>query len=340
MTAILLALLFMAGDNPAPAKGSLCYSGTKTECIATVGTALEVSAAETARRFVWTSADGTRFIVGELPAKATTIDLADKNLRETTFSVQGSRLRGWPADVRVVLAQGKVRDWSWTIPSKAAVKPLTVLAQPGAYLYTISADHHAASRARVLLEKPVALGATVLRPLPNVTGRVMRANEEKKLIAVQGAQIQSSDGKVLGSSDEQGAFHFELGEPLPSRLMILHPGLGTRLLTLRIGPEIDLGTITLESGVSVHFTIDRPQSLLSQTLNVVLRSSEWEDNEHIPIGREELKGQQRDVSFSDVSPGRYFVTVIGNGPGQRLMESFEVATEDVHRTISIPSFPA
>jgi len=69
-------------------KGTVCFG---TECTAVTGAVFDVKAADVERRFVWTSSAGTTFVLGTLPANATSIDLDAKDADNVTLDLKGAR---------------------------------------------------------------------------------------------------------------------------------------------------------------------------------------------------------------------------------------------------------
>src|SRR5437660_164099 len=144
MRKLLLLLLLSAASLFAdePEKGTICFG---TDCTPATGTAFEVKPADVERRFVWTSADGSSFILGTLAAKATAVDLQQKDAHNVTISVRGDAQRGWPMETRFSISAGKDSGWRWSVPAKVmAAKPVSIRLLPGSYLMQIGAEHHKA----------------------------------------------------------------------------------------------------------------------------------------------------------------------------------------------------
>jgi hypothetical protein len=71
---LLLALFFMTADA-APLAGTLCFD-EGCECVATIGTTIDVAEQDAQRAYTWTSEDGRTVVVGELQPDMGQIDLA------------------------------------------------------------------------------------------------------------------------------------------------------------------------------------------------------------------------------------------------------------------------
>src|SRR2546423_10167767 len=96
-----------------PEKGTICFG---TDCTPATGTAFDVKPADVERRFVWTSADGSKFVLGTLPAKAASVDLQQKDAHDVTLSVRGDLQRGWPVETRLAVMARKDNRWHWEVP--------------------------------------------------------------------------------------------------------------------------------------------------------------------------------------------------------------------------------
>src|SRR4051794_8190495 len=109
----LLLLLFLTTTSllaDEPEKGTICFG---TDCAPATGTTFDVKPADVERRFVWTSSDGSRFILGTLPAKATSVDLKQKDAYNVTLSIRGDVQRGWPVETRFAIIAGGKRGGGW-----------------------------------------------------------------------------------------------------------------------------------------------------------------------------------------------------------------------------------
>ena len=68
-------------------------------------------------------------------------------------------------------------------------------------------------------------------------------DQKPRETAVAGAQLARGNGKLLTSTNEQGAFRAELAEPVTDEpetkeIMIMSPGFGTRVVRLNtVSPE-------------------------------------------------------------------------------------------------------
>ncbi|HEV7487149.1 MAG TPA: hypothetical protein VGQ65_15835 [Thermoanaerobaculia bacterium] len=340
----LLFLLFLTATPllaADPEKGTICFG---TDCSSTTGTSFDVKPADVERRFVWTGADGSSFILGTLAAKATSVDLQQKDARNVTLSVRGDVQRGWPVETRFAIAMGKDSGWRWDVPSKVIAKPISIRLLPGAYAMQIAAGHHKPDRRPIKIAAADLPLQVILAPLPAVTGRVVTMkksgdDKEPKETPVAGAQIARSDAKVLGSTNEQGAFRIELTDPRTEELVISSPGLGTRLLPLHItSVDTDLGLLRLSSGVKLTVHIARADSVRSKPLHVQLSEASPGQYENTNITTRELKARDDDLVFADLSDGEYYVTLSGDSPLEKLTTVIPIKAEDVSKEIRLRPF--
>lgn len=335
---LLSAATLFAAD---PEKGTICFG---TDCTPTTGTAFDVKPADAERRFVWTSADGSRFVLGTLPAKAASIDLQQKDAHTVTLSVRGDVQRGWPVDTRFSIAAGKDSGWRWDVPAKVMAKPVSVRVPRGGYSMQIAAAHHKMERRPLKIDAADLPLQVVLAPLPAVTGRVVTLkkigdDKEPKEVAVAAAQLADSEAKILGATNEQGAFRIELPDARTEELVVSSPGLGNRVVPLHIlTPDTDLGVIRLSSGVKLAIHIARADSVRSKPLHAKLTEASKTQYENTNIASRELKAGEDDLVFADLSEGEYYLTLSGDGPLEKLTTVIPIKAEDVSKEIRLTPF--
>jgi hypothetical protein len=329
LLSLLVAVALIAQE---PRKGTICFG---TDCSPTSGTTFNVKPADAERRFVWTAADGASFVLGTLAAKATSIDVAPKDAYDVTFSVRGDARRGWPVETRIGVFEGKDRGWSWKVPAKLAGKPLTIRLPRGMYGLQFAADHHHTDRRQLRVSADVALRDVILPPLPVVTGHVVTM----KQAAVAGAQLVGSDGKVLATTNEQGAFRVELPEPVTKEIVILSSGHGTRTVPLTgLSAETDLGVIELGAGVKLTVHVDRAASLKSKTLQVKLAEKSATQWENTSIASRELKPGETELVFPDLSEGDYYLTFSGDSALEHQTSEVHLKAADVTTDVHLVPF--
>src|SRR4051812_42270431 len=115
-------------------KGTICFG---TDCAPATGTTFDVKPADVERRFVWTSSDGSRFILGTLPAKATSVDLQQKDAHNVTLSVRGDVQRGWPVETRFAIMAGEGSGGGWEGPAGGVGEPGSIRMGPGGFLFEV-----------------------------------------------------------------------------------------------------------------------------------------------------------------------------------------------------------
>jgi hypothetical protein len=335
----LLALLFtlsalQAGEVNTE-KGTLCLlHKNDQQCTATEGLTVPVVPAETSRAFVWASADGSRLLLGTIAAKASTVSLDEKPRSNVALAISGDRKRGWPLDARLTFA-AKGQEWSFPLKTKVVAKLRNVRLPPASsYLLTIAADHHFIAKRTMKAQKDVALGEIVLKPLPLIFGRVVTMKDEP----IAGVQIVRPEGKIQTTTNEQGQFRSELAEPIPDEVLVTQANFASVLLPLvQLSAEADLGTIHLGTGFKLALRLVRPD-VENLPLRVGLLRETPEKNEPSPIAQRELREKDDQVSFPDLSAGKYVVVIEGKEPLQRLSKEFEMKDADREEEIRIAPF--
>lgn len=344
MRKLFLLLLLSASSLTAdePRKGTICFA--LTDCAPVTGSAFEVKPADLDRRFVWMSNDASSVVLGRLAAKAVSVDLDSKDARNVTLSVRGDARRGWPLETRFVITESKDRLWRWSVPAKLIGRTMSIRVPTGSYSMVIGAEHHKADRRPLRVANDVALREITLAPIPVVTGRVVTMkktgdDKEPKETPVAGAQLARSDGKILGSANEQGAFRVELTEPLTKEMVIMSSGLGNRVVPLNIiAADTDLGVITLSGGVKLTAHVDRADSVKAKTLHATLTEASKTQYENTSVATRELKAGDDVLVFSDLSEGEYYLTLNGDGALEHLTTVIPIKTEDVSSEIHLSPF--
>jgi hypothetical protein len=341
---LLCAGSLIAGETP---KGTICFG---TDCTPASESTFEVKPADVERRFVWMSNDASNIMLGTLAAKAVSVDLDPKDAATVTLSVRGNAQRGWPLETRFGIVESKDRQWRWSVPAKLIGEPMSIRVKPGTYTMLIGAEHHKGERRQLKVDaKGLALHEITLAPLSAVTGRVVTMkktgdDKEPKETPVAGAQLARSDGKILGSTNEQGAFRVELiepiaKEPIAKELVFIAPGLGNRVVPLNIlAPDTDLDVISLSSGVKLTVHIARADSVKSKRLHVKLTEPSKTEYENTSIATRDLNAGDDDIVFPDLSAGEYFLTLVGDGVLEKLTTTIPIRTEDVSKEIRLSPF--
>jgi hypothetical protein len=317
--------------------GTLCFVAPKEKpkCSSADGPKVAIAPADVERTFVWSSSDGKNVVAGVAAAKSESIDLADKSLKTVTLSVRGSKLRGWPADLRVMLAGPNKRAWGWEIAAKRVESLATLRVAPAAYTLMLSADRHLVERRRVDAQNEVALKEIVLKPVPAAHGRVVSAKEE----AISSATIALPNGDVIANTNEQGGFEVELKEPLPENLVVRAPGYGTKFVPLQTAnAEQDLGAIKLETGRKLTLRIERPVGESFPVKVLVERNLVSRFVRKATVAERTLEGDADTVVIPDLGATEYEVTLRGQEPLERVKLRVAVEESDVEKTVKIEPF--
>lgn len=336
MTSLLLSLvLFSAAVQAVPAeKGTLCIlEKDGQQCSAVEGKTVAVAATDAARRFVWSSADGKRMLLGVIPPRATAISIEEKGLSQAALGIDGDRRRGWPAAAHVTLQNGG-EEWAFPIDAKVVGKLRAVQLPAGTYRMRIAAEHHITDERKLDATKDVTVGQISLEPLPVISGRVLNTKEEP----IARAQILRPDGVVQAIADEQGQFRTELAEPLPGEVVIVQTGFASALLSLlNLSGDVDLGVIHLGTGRNVTLRLVYPDEDVLP-LRVHLMREQAQKYAPTPIAARTIEEKQDVISFRDVSAGSYVVLLEGQEPLERLSKKLEVEESDVEAEIRIAPF--
>lgn len=337
---LILALLLMTVDA-SPLAGTLCFDDGR-ECVATSGTTIDVVKKDAHRAYTWTSEDGRTVVVGELEPDIARIDLAlpsspgdtDPGRPAVRLSVRGDTGRGWPADVGFTLAQSKEKRWKWTLPAGSTQGEMTVHLPAGEYRMWVEAERHLSASRQLQVNEDLALGQITLDPLPSISGRVMKLDEDR-IVPVAGAEIVLPDGKLAVAANEQGVFRVELLQPVPEEIRVTSPGLGTRVVPLeRLGSENDLGEVRLEAGVTLRLDLDRSGEARDETIRVHLMRK-GARYEHSPVTSREVPSDQKSIELADLSAGDYLVLFEGDHELERLVVPVEIGAADVTTRIEI-----
>ncbi|HSY47956.1 MAG TPA: carboxypeptidase-like regulatory domain-containing protein [Thermoanaerobaculia bacterium] len=333
--ALLLTLVTLqAGEANAEQKGTLCVlHKNDQQCTSTEGLTVPVVPAEISREFVWASADGSRLFLGTIAEKAATVSIDEKSRSNITLAIVGDRRRGWPLDARLTFAT-KEQEWMFPLSTKVVGKLRSVRLPPASYLMTIAAEHHLIAKRTLNAKKDIALGEIALKPLPLISGRVVTMKDEP----LAGVQIVRPDGKIQTTTNEQGQFRTELAEPIPEEVLITQAHFASTLLPLvNVSGEIDLGTIHLGAGFKLTLRLVRPD-VENLPLHVRLLRETPEKNEPSPIAQRELPEKEDQVSFPDLSAGKYVVVIEGKEPLQRLSKEIEIKDADLDEEMRIAPF--
>lgn len=334
LLALLLTLVALQAGEVNAEKGTLCVlHKNDQQCTGTAGMTLPVVPAEISRAFVWASADGSRLLLGTIAAKASTVSIEEKSRANVTLSIAGDRKRGWPLDARLTFT-AKEHEWAFPLSTKVVAKLRSIRLPPSSYLMTIAAEHHLIAKRTLNAQKDIALGEIVLKPLPLIFGRVVNMKDEP----IAGVQLVRPDGKIQTTTNEQGQFRTELAEPIPDEVLVTQAHFASALLPLvNVSGEIDLGTIHLGTGFKLTLRLVRPD-VENLPLRVRLLRETPEKNEPSPIAQRELPEKDDQISFPDLSAGKYVVVIEGKEPLQRLSKEIEIKDADREEEIHVAPF--
>jgi hypothetical protein len=317
--------------------GTLCFVAPKEKpkCSSADGPKVAIAPADVERTFVWTSSDGKNVVAGVAAPKSESLDLGDKALKSVTLSVRGSKLRGWPSDLRVLLTDPKKHAWGWEIAAKRVESLASLRVAPSQYALTLIADRHLIERRRVDAQNDVALKEIALKPVPAAHGRVVSAKDE----AISTATIALPNGDVIANANEQGAFEVELKEPLPENLVVRAPGYGTKFVPLQTtNADADLGAIKLETGHKLTLRIERPSGKSFPVKVLIERNLVSRFVRKATVAERTLEGDADTVVIPDLGASDYEVTVRGKEPLERMKLRVAVEETDVEKTVKIEPF--
>jgi hypothetical protein len=336
-TVMLIALATSAdADETGAFKGALCFVAEKhaPNCRSVEANSIQVAGADVQRAFVWSSADAKRLVFGVLPPKGESVDLLDKALRDVTLRIRGDRLHGWPEDVQIHVRDANKKEWKWRVPAKSADSLAELRLPAGKYTIVFSADHHLKEERQIDLSKNTALREVLLRPMPVIAGRVLTMKDQP----IANAELTRSDGTRIASSDEQGNFRGEVGEPLPDTVLVQKSGFGSRLLPLRLAEgDANLGTIRLGTGIKLSLHIQKPEGS-HEVLSVGLQRRTESNYTYTQVALKELAADNEELVFEDLSGGDYSVIIRGKNPLETLTTDVKLDASDVQREIKIEPY--
>lgn len=325
-----------AGDDATALKGLLCFVAAKRapDCRSAGGKSIPVAASDVERMFVWSNADGKQLVFGVLPPKSESVDLMDKTLRDVTLTIRGDRRHGWPEDVQIHVTDANKKEWRWTVPVKSAGSLAQLRFPAGKYTIVFSADHHLSEARRIDVLKNTALREVLLRPMPVIGGRVLTMKDQP----IANAQIIHADGRVIATTDEQGNFRGEAGEPLPDTVLVEKGGFGSSQIPLQLAEgDADLGTIRLGAGVKLSLHIERPEGN-HDAMRVGLQRKTDFKYQYTPIASKELAADDDRLVFEDLSKGEFFVVIEGKTALEKLTAEVRLDASDAQKDIKIEPY--
>ena len=331
---LVIAPLLAAED---PLKGTFCLvaKGVPPKCQPLTGDVATVVRSEKAQPFVWSSSDGKSIVAGVVAPKLESVRLRDEALRPVTLSLRGDRRHGWPADVRVRVAQVMGSEWMFTIPAKSAEILAQIRVPEGKYTLLFGADHHRTEERRFAPGKGgTSLKEVVLHPMPVISGRIVTSKDQP----IANAEVIRPDRKVIATSDEQGNFRGEAGEPPPESVFLSKPGFGSRNITLQPSSgDSELGMVRLVRGVEMTLRIVKPESLRDPLTVDLLLVTPFK-YQYTPVATKQLPEKQSTIVFDDLGKGTYLVVVSGKGPSEKVTEEIAVDEANFEKEIKIEPY--
>jgi hypothetical protein len=334
---LFVALLSAPVEKP-PLKGTLCLQGSKEPCKATVGATVEVETSDHERDYVWTSDDGSRIVLVEVPANRNTVDLGPASRIPVTLTLRGSTSRGWPSDTAFQVSRDRKPRWEWSVSPKQIGRLREIGFPSGRWSLTVTAPRHLILQRFLDVRAPVALASLDLEPLPAIRGRVVKV-QDQKIVPIAGARLIREDGKLVTHTTEDGSFAGELAEPLPDQILVLHPGFATTVVPLRnLEAENNLNDIKLDAGATLSLRVTRPDDALVKAVDVTLFSSATERYKPTRVATAELPADASELSFTDLATGPYLVFIEGSAPQEYLTEPVDVRDPETHIDVTIEPY--
>lgn len=310
---VLLASYLAAGST-AP-QGSLCFVDGDQPCTIVRRERVALEPRDFRREIVWVRGDGREVIVGSLPARARSMDLAAPAALVGSIALDDER---WPADVLVRLRSlATAGDRAWTVSGAAAEFNLSVPGvPPGDYELLVSAEHHASYAAPVrIAERVTKLDRIALRRFPVVSGQIVaRATGER----VAGARVILPEEQGETTSDSAGQFEFEIVGDWPDHLRVVHESYAMEIVPLpKFAADVFVGELALAAGATLRLSVRPPPET-----QAVVELSKLDGDEQRRVASREV--QSDPLVFSGLAVGRYRILVRGASPLERYGETVEV----------------
>ncbi|HEV2718846.1 MAG TPA: carboxypeptidase regulatory-like domain-containing protein [Thermoanaerobaculia bacterium] len=314
---VAVAALYGAGQ-----KSTLCIAGAP--CLSVAGHGADVTPADTDRPFTWTEAQG-KTTIGIVPAGAGHVSLeAPATIRLRLKSAAQDR---WPARMTLNIRDKQNHSWSLDLPARQGLSGLELRAPGGQYDVEVIADRHRREMRHVTFAASPTELSVVLKPLPQIAGRVVSTSGE----AIAGADLRVNEHAVA-VSDVAGRFSFDADpENWPEAVSIRAGGYGTRMLPIpRARIDTDLLDVVLGAGGSLRVSVERPPEIRSLRLAL----SKIGDGRRIQIDTRVMDSSS--TIFENIEAGSYLLLVSGEKPEERLGVPVTVkAAEDKPVKISV-----
>src|SRR5581483_10741046 len=241
---ILLAALALAIQGAAP-PSTFCI---EDRCQPVRSIPVTIAASETARNFVWISAELDQMIAGRIEPHATAVAFPDPSERHKLMPRLSDAAVKAKIDFELRCQEA---IWKWSIPRVPARRVELRHARTG-YTLRIASDGYER------LERPLRdadLGSLFLQKLPVLSGILTDATTATP---IGDAEVLLPEGKLLASTDGKGRFRSPVSGPWPLFVRVAATGYAPRTVALpKVAADTDL-SIRLSKGGSLTISLAAP----------------------------------------------------------------------------------
>lgn len=289
-----------------------------------------VAPADVARPLTWVAADGTKAVLGSVPANAESAEVTMAAGVVLVQAVAGEDDPLPPLTVSVSSRDNEAR-WSLSVRPDKDSHELRLFVSPGTYDVTLEAEERRVTpdeKVDVVVRADSPIEPPVWRLVPQLAGLVRRTDGEP----IEDAEIEDEEGELLAVSGFDGRFLVDEPAPDGSRLFVVRAaGYGSQYVY--VPPEAgEVGTIELHEGATVQLVVNHPTAL--EPLPIVVRvRPDARDAPGVLFRGEGTTGTR--MQITDLPPGEHLLYVDGPEPLQRYARKLEITGPDIEIAVSL-----
>lgn len=346
--AVALFVSLFAGTEAVRSSGLLCIGTTavtvrsgSAQCQAD-GDRVAITPADTTRSFARADYGGRRILLGELPARATSlVPPGTQPPVRLPLSVMTSEpidrtcdLAISPLDDAGTSSSGDTPKWTIEIPGKD-LRSRRELTFPRGH-YRIAVDCGSEFSAEPLIVDARQGGDEILPAvqlnvvaLPRISGRITPAE------STASALLQDEDGRLLGRPEPDGSFRIVVDpERWPRRVVVSASGYGSVVVPLPPAPAtMEVPDVELKKAGRVILAIPPAQLKALESVEVFQLRGKRERSPYRTMSKAALPDSELIV---EVAPGEYLFVLQGAQPLERFGATLEVgAGEELQLPVSL-----
>jgi hypothetical protein len=308
---VLLLVASIAAQERPKIEAILCAQSGRllSSCGPVVGGKAIVRAEDAGQPYLATSDQWRSVFLGIYPS---VLGPFDYRVQATSIIHMRLRWRGTVPASALITVKGKPHEWSWR-ESRQQLLSLDSVRLPGGgkYSVTVAADHFQTRTVAVDASAAnIQVGIVEIEPAQVIAGHVTDKGDGSPLA---GATISAPDEKVLAIANGAGQFRIEILDPELRFLLIAYPQHATRKLSLA---ELKTqAVVQLSRAAELSLTIDRNGSS-AKTIQVGIDRDDEQAEKLVKVGQKNLPSTANDLSFGNLEPGHYRITLRGDGPLQ------------------------